>query len=257
MNLHIDAGADQIAEAYFETGFVRLESGQPLSQEKLLTLARVFGDLLPIEKHTGCDPALQIVGHDGLFGKSEVPWHSDYSYGRGAFYGTLLYNADNGAEAATHFVDMEEVCAALSPAETDRLSQMKGHYSAHKHLRSTFFSSDEAALMKQQEIIRPLVFRHPSTGHDVLYISPATLRNVSGGEIDMASLIGLVEQKAWVHRWQPYDVLLYDNLRLMHRRPPFTGRRTLWRIQFDPNYDAHTVSSPTEPASADCRCYAT
>ncbi len=246
MNLHIDDSAGAIKDAFFASGFVRLTSDRPVSQQSLLQLARAFGELLSIERHTSDDPALQVVSHNGLFGQGEVPWHSDYSYGRGSFYGTLLYNAVNGTEASTYFADMQEVCSALPEGETNRLTGLIGHYSAHKHLRSTFFSCEEGAIMKERTIKRPLVFPHPATGRNVLYISPATFRHVSNGEVDLASLVELVDEHSWEHVWQDYDVLLYDNLRLMHRRPAFKGRRTLWRIQFDPNYGRSKLAESAE-----------
>jgi alpha-ketoglutarate-dependent taurine dioxygenase len=82
------------------------------------------------------------------------------------------------------------------------------------------------------------VFDHPATGRSVLYFSPGTLRRVTRGDADIEALTRHAECFAFDHPWQPHDVLLYDNFRMMHRRPPFEGRRTLWRIQFDPGYGA-------------------
>ena len=35
--------------------------------------------------------------------------------------------------------------------------------------------------------------------------------------------------------WNEGDIIVYDNLRMMHRRDAFEGERILWRIQF--NYE--------------------
>ena len=35
--------------------------------------------------------------------------------------------------------------------------------------------------------------------------------------------------------WGDNDMIIYDNLRVMHKRDAFEGERILWRIQF--NYE--------------------
>ena len=184
--------------------------------------------------HTPEHPAIQIISDTGLFGDQDLPWHNDFSYGEGNFFGTLLCNRRNGEAAATSFVDMEVAAATLPTDERQRLRTLTGHYFLPAELMSNFYSSKQERSMKRARSARPLVFDHPATGRSVLYFSPGTLRRVRGGEVDIDGLIAHCEPFAWNHHWQPNDVLLYDNFRVMHRRPPFIGERELWRIQFAP-----------------------
>ena len=232
MNLDID----RIGSDFLDKGFVHIRSEQSMAAADLLALAETFGPLLETDKHTPEHPAIQIISDTGLFGDQDLPWHNDFSYGEGGFFGTLLCNRRNGEAAATSFVDMEVACAALPDDEQARLRSLTGYYFLPADLMSDFYSSKQERSMKRARSVRPLVFDHPRSGRPVLYFSPGTLRRVRGGEVDVDRLIRHCESFAWDHRWQPNDVLLYDNFRVMHRRPPFIGERELWRIQFDPGY---------------------
>lgn len=230
MNLDID----RIRSEFVDKGFVHIRSEQPVAASDLLALAEGFGPLLETDRHTPEHPAIQIISDTGLFGDQDLPWHNDFSYGEGGFFGTLLCNRKNGEAAATSFVDMGVAAAALPDEERERLRSLTGHYFLPAAMMSDFYSDKQERSMKRACSARALVFDHPESGRPVLYFSPGTLRRVRGGDVDIDGLIHHCENFAWDHRWQPNDVLLYDNFRVMHRRPPFEGERELWRIQFAP-----------------------
>ena len=224
---------DRIRSEFVDKGFVHIHCEQPMSAEDLLALAQTFGPVLEGERYARkSHPAIQVISETGLFGDQDLPWHNDFSYGEGDFYGTLLANRKNGAAAATSFVDMAEACAALPKAEQERLRSLIGHYFLPTAIMTDFYSDKQERSMKRARSARPFVFEHPATGKTVLYFSPGTLRRVRGGDVNVERLIQHCEAFAWDHHWQPNDVLLYDNFRVMHRRPPFIGERELWRIQF-------------------------
>ena len=228
MNLDIDA----IKAVFFDKGFVHIPCEKPMSASDLRKLAESFGPVLETDRHTREHAAIQIISDTGLFGDQDLPWHNDFSYGEGGFFGTLLCNRRNGEAAATSFVDMEAAAVALGSEERERLRTLIGHYYLPAEMMSDFYSDKQERSMKRARSARPLVFDHPVTGRTVLYFSPGTLRRVRGGDVDIDQLIAHCERLAWDHRWRPHDVLLYDNFRVMHRRPPFVGERELWRIQF-------------------------
>lgn len=230
MNSVIDA----VKAEFFDKGFVHIPCSEPMSAPDLLALGESFGPLLAGERHTRDHPAIQIISETGLFGDQDLPWHNDFSYGEGDFFGTLLCNRKNGEAAATSFVDMEAACAALSDDEQTRLRCLIGHYYLPASMMSDFYSEKQERSMQRARSTRPLVFDHPESGRPILYFSPGTLRRVRGGEADIEALVAHCERFAWDHQWKPHDVLLYDNFRVMHKRPPFQGERELWRIQFSP-----------------------
>jgi len=228
MNLDID----RIKFEFDDKGFVHIPCTEPMSAAALLELAKGFGPVLEGERHTRDHPAIQVISESGLFGDQDLPWHNDFSYGDGDFFGTLLANRKNGRVASTSFVDMATACAHLPGKEQERLRTLMGHYYLPAALMSDFYSDRQERSMKRARSTRPLVFDHPANGKTVLYFSPGTLRRIRGGDVNVNSLITHCERFAWQHHWQPNDVLLYDNFRVMHRRPPFVGERELWRIQF-------------------------
>lgn len=72
--------------------------------------------------------------------------------------------------------------------------------------------------------IHPLVYVHPETDMPVLNIAPATAREIVGLPRDEAEelLDYLVEratreEDAYVHNWNPGDVVAWDNHRAIHR----------------------------------------
>ncbi len=242
MNSATDPDLETIKTQFLETGFVHLARATPALPEDLISLAEAFGDLLFTERHTAEHKAVQIISEEALFARDEVPWHNDWSYGAGNFVGTILYNHRNAEIAPTYFVDMATACAALSGEEMERLRSIVGHYFPPENLQSTCFTPRQLRVLNRARASRPFVFDHPASGQPVLYFSPGTLQDITDGEADIAALITHCEQFTRPHCWQPNDVLIYDNLRLMHRRPAFQGSRTLWRIQFAPPYPAPPIA---------------
>jgi len=74
------------------------------------------------------------------------------------------------------------------------------------------------------ESSHPLVFVHPENDMPVLALSPATTKEIIGLPKEEADeLFDLLckhvtsEENAYVHQWQPGDVVLWDNWRMLHR----------------------------------------
>ena len=247
MNSATDLDLTAIKSQFLETGFVYLARSTPMSSEALVSLAESFGELLLTDRHTTEHKAVQVISEGALFARDEVPWHNDWSYGAGNYVGTILYNQKNAQIAPTYFVDMANTCAALPTEERERLRGVVGSYFPPENLQSTCFTPRQLRALNRARVSRPFVFDHPATGQPVLYFSPGTLRDVTGESVDIATLISHCEQYMWPHSWQPNDVLIYDNFRLMHRRSAFQGSRILWRIQFAPPYPSPFIVNPDRP----------
>jgi alpha-ketoglutarate-dependent taurine dioxygenase len=92
-----------------------------------------------------------------------------------------------------------------------------------------------------RSFVRPLVLRHPATSETILFLSrrfwPAI---VDLPPAESASLIAeLVSYQdrlefQYRHRWQPGDLVVWDNITLQHARTDFDPkyRRTLRRVVF-------------------------
>ena len=81
-------------------------------------------------------------------------------------------------------------------------------------------------------VFRPLFPVHPKTGKKSVYLSPATLET----DIDQYSdILNHCLKYVKSFSWDKNDLLLFDNLSLMHSRKCFSGNRELHRYQF--NYE--------------------
>ena len=83
-------------------------------------------------------------------------------------------------------------------------------------------------IIEKAKVSRKFAHLHHATGDLCMYISPATLM----GDIDVSDLVAHCEKNIYKHEWQDNEIVIYDNIRYMHRRHAFEGERELWRIQF-------------------------
>jgi alpha-ketoglutarate-dependent taurine dioxygenase len=232
---------NSVTDLFRDKGFLVLRNDEPLPPERLIALAETLAGgpdgLLMAERHCLDGTPIQVVSREGHFGDAELPWHNDWSYGRGDFHGTLLYNKMNAQAAPTWFCDMEKACAALPETLRVRLRTLRGVYLPPRRLTRNFLTLAERRHLRREPVTRPMIFAHPVTGREVLYFSPGTLCktvDASGAEaaLDLDALVEACEAFAWAQEWRDHDMVLYDNFRVMHRRESFCGDRNLWRIQF-------------------------
>ncbi len=191
-----------------------------LSLNQFKALAESLGTPLKTEKHTVHD-YVQIVSNKGLFEDKEVDWHNDWSYGRGKYHGTILCNVNSGHLANTIFADM-----AKAPKELkEKYKKEYGEYFPPQELHDKCFTEKQIKLLKKMRVRRPFVFTHNDL--EILYCSLGTT------DKDFSDVREWADTYNYEHYWRPGDILVWDNLRMMHKRPAFKGERTLWRVQFE------------------------
>ena len=167
-------------------------------------------------------------------------WHTDSSYLAVPCNGALLHGVEvsrTGGE--TQFTNLYTVYDEL-PAELKQ--QVEGrtarHNFAHMHTQRTLKPMTETEKAAVPPIWQPMVRKHPITGRKSLYISPIYNDEVEGmGAADgrrlLQELTDFAAQTRFVyrHRWEPDDILLWDNRCTMHQVTPFdpTERRVMHR----------------------------
>ena len=197
-------------------GLIHIKCDSPISIDVFKDTIKRLGQLLVARKAwIDSEQNVQYISDKGLFGNENLEWHNDWSSGAGNFHGTALYNNKNGHLSTTDFIDMRE--AYENYPDKDYLHNTQGVYAGA-------FGWDSPQAVK-----RNLAHTHHVTGDTVLYISP---RNMDP-RIDITDLIEYCEQQdIYEHHWQDNDILIIDNLRVMHRRHAFEGERELWKILF-------------------------
>ncbi|MBV7337399.1 TauD/TfdA family dioxygenase [Chloroflexi bacterium TSY] len=90
-----------------------------------------------------------------------------------------------------------------------------------------------------------MVCTHPESGRKTLFLSSnaaTALEDKLGESLGRAESDALLEQLfahateprfTWRHKWQPGDLIMWDNRCTMHRRETFDNRqrRLMWRTQ--------------------------
>lgn len=208
-----------------EHGLIHIKCENPLSLEEFKNIN--LGKALIAKRHTLDEERnVQYVSDKGLFSNDDVDWHNDWSYGAGNYFGTMLYNHKNGHLSTTDFVDMRD--AYLRYENKDYLRHTTGEYFPPQDLHESCFTPRMLKILEKTKVARQFAHVHHETGDTVMYFSPGTLQT----DIDVSELIAHCEEKIYEHHWQDNDILIYDNIRYMHRRHAFEGERELWRTQF-------------------------
>jgi len=238
----IDASADvtrtmpTILEAFASHHLVVLRN-QQLTDQQIYEFAQRFG---PVEKHKNRDATGTVFGDvhsitnlDADGKPSRRPgvnenyyWHSDKAHEAVPCLLTMLYAVEippTGGD--TEFAAMEAAYDALDPETKARIENL---YVEHSwgYMRETVTGrppTDEEKL-KSPPVVHPLVRVHPDTGRKSLYLGMYCRRIIDSPDEDegRALLKRLTEHATqprfiFTHKWQPRDLIFWDNRCLMHR----------------------------------------
>ena len=250
----IEAGMDKFAVLVFRD--------QPIDDDQQVTFAKRFGTL---EQATGdlaqgVERRLRIelndisnVNKDGsvmalddrkrLFGLGNLLWHSDSSFkANPAKYSMLSARILPSRDGNTEFADMRAAYDALDGDERTCLHDLIcEHTQIHSRgvLGFTDFTDDER--IRFAPVRQRLVRHHPVTGRASLFLS-SHAGAIEGWPVPEARALlrDLVEHATqrefvYVHRWQPHDLVIWDNRTTMHRARRFdpTEKRDLRRTTLE------------------------
>ncbi|WP_294540973.1 TauD/TfdA family dioxygenase [uncultured Rhodoblastus sp.] len=224
---------------------------QAIGDERLLRFARRFGALDPAPKldkarsHAEGFPEIAVVSNvieDGApiggLGAGELAWHSDMTYVENPPVGCILHawETPDGA-GRTFFANLRGALASLSPDEREAL---QGLSLTHDDLYTSAGTPRYAAPEKRSAQTHPLLARHPSWGEEILLVGRRRGAQVIGlgaekGEalLDRIWDLASAENNVLTHVWRPGDVVIWDNLLVLHKREAFddSQRRILHRAQ--------------------------
>ncbi len=256
------ADREAMTAAWLEAGIL-LFRGIGDSPEKQLALSRAFGELEvhPIENirvegypeliwlsNRKSDETAPIYHYDGVATVGRIPWHTDLVYTTTPNRGALLRMLEMPyAGGETGWIDTAAAYDALPGATQEHIEHLEARFSFIADPREMRFGRpdverhDETNLAKEKafypdfpDTVHPLVWRHPVSGRKALCVSPLHLRELLGvpaaeGDALLENLVAHTTDPrfSYVHKWQPNDMVLWDNLRSMHRafgNPPDASR---------------------------------
>jgi taurine dioxygenase len=250
------ADRDAIADA-LDRHLVVVARGQRLSDPELLAFSRNFGELDPPgpnpygEPFNKEFPEINIISNViengrpiGGLGAGEAAWHADMTYidipPKAAILHALEIPASGGGN--TYFADMYAAYEAL-PA--DLRKHAEGKIAVHDASRNSagILRKGYAEVTDVRNTVgarHPLIRTNPRSGRRALFLGRRHNAYVVGLSVpDSEALLDALwahagqMRFAMCHLWQVGDVLMWNNLSVLHRRDPFdeTARRIMHRTQ--------------------------
>jgi alpha-ketoglutarate-dependent taurine dioxygenase len=204
-----------------------LVRGQEVSDDDHLRLASVFGPI-PSER-SGRIGIVSNVRPDGVLGSDRATWHSDYMFFPQPYEAISLYGLDipeGGTE--TSFANAVLAAHTLPDELRRRLADLQGR--AVAALGGSLSDGIRYRTGRCDGVdphqVRPLLWPHHASGEPILAIwhqqTDAVLQLAQEESVALLDeLFAHLYQPAHVHvhRWQPHDLVLWDNHALQHSRP--------------------------------------
>jgi alpha-ketoglutarate-dependent 2,4-dichlorophenoxyacetate dioxygenase len=233
----IEAGMDAHAVLVFPA--------QTVSDEEQMAFGRSFGrieesgggNITRPEDRRLADGMNDVsnLGRDGrplerdsrqrLFNLGNMLWHSDSSFRAvPAKYSILSARVVNPSGGNTEFADMRAAYDALDAATQAAIENLECEHSlmySRGSLGMVDFSDEERA--KFRPVRQRLVRTHPVTGRKSLYLSSHAGAIVGMPMPEARILLRDLTEHAteprfvYVHRWRPWDLVMWDNRQVMHR----------------------------------------
>jgi taurine dioxygenase len=232
--------------------------GQTLSDPQLIAFSRNFGELDPpgpnpygepfLKEHPELNVISNVVEDGkpiGNLGDGEAVWHADMTYVDVPPKAAMLHALEVPPPEAggnTHFANM---FAAYESLPADLKKAVEGKVAVHDASRNS------AGMLRKgfQEITdvrqtvgarHPLVRTDPATGRKALFLGRRPNAYVLGLDVpDSDALLDALwahatqPRFALCHEWKAGDLLMWNNLSVLHRRDPFDPktRRVMHRSQ--------------------------
>ena len=252
-----DEAFEQLYAAWLGYGVLRLRN-QRIDEDQLQAFSARFGPLeeIPFGRMSEADKAkvknryvtqLSNILVDGKpiggLGNAEAAWHSDMTYVETPPPASVLLGVEiPPAGGDTYFADQYAAYEALPEDLRARVADLTiKHDAAHTSigkLRPGFDSFDDPR--DAPGAIHPILQIHEETGRKALYLGHREWAYIPGLSLEESeSLLDELWSYAalpaivWQQKWQPYDLIIWDNRRVLHRRDDFDpqSRRLMKRCQ--------------------------
>ena len=243
-------------------GLILIRNRTDMTPPELLEFAALFGEL---EKNEKYDPDFLLPGHPeilrignlrengryrSLLVKADptpLLWHSDDSFRMPQPLGSCLLCIETPPQGGeTGFAGMTAAYDALPEQTKRRIARLVAVHS-YEHLNEYLRKRNphrpalsEEIRTKFAPIERPLVAEHPVTRRKSLCLPKCHIESVHGlSEAESETLLSeLLEHAtgpdfAFLHRWAPGDLVVWDNRCTLHAPSPFDDaryQRLLYRL---------------------------
>jgi len=167
-----------------------------------------------------------------MFNLGNRLWHSDSSFRAiPAKYSLLSARAIATTGGDTEFADMRAAYDALDEKTKAEIEDLICEHSlmySRGSLGFTEYTAEERAMFKP--VRQRLVRKHPVTGRKSLYLASHAGTIVGWPMPEARAFLRDLNEHAtqrefvYVHRWRPFDLVIWDNRQTMHRVRRFDDR---------------------------------
>jgi len=245
-------------EAVWRERLVVVFHGQTLSDPQLIAFSKNFGELDPpgpnpygqpfLKDHPELNVISNVVENGkpiGNLGDGEAVWHADMTYVDVPPKAAMLHalevpppEAGGNTYFANMFAAYETLPADLKKAADGRIAVHDASTNSAGILRKGYKQVTDV-----REVLgahHPLVRTEPRTGRKALFLGRRPNAYVLGLEIaESEALLDALwahatqPRFAMYHEWKVGDLLMWNNLSVLHRRDPFDPktRRVMHRSQ--------------------------
>src|SRR5580704_6261216 len=261
--LQADIGA---IEAAWRERLAVVFHGQSLSDPQLIAFSKNFGELDPPgpnpygEPFNKEHPELNVISNVvengkpvGNLGDGEAMWHADMTYVDVPPKAAVLHALEVPPPEAggnTYFANMFAAYDALPP-ELKRAAEGKNAVHDASRNSAGMLRKGYSEVTDVRQTVgahHPLVRTDPKSGRKALFLGRRPNAYVLGLEVAQSdALLDALWRHAtqpgfaMCHEWQVGDLLMWNNLSVLHRRDPFdpAARRVMHRSQIKGNERIH------------------
>ncbi|WZK89599.1 TauD/TfdA family dioxygenase [Aliisedimentitalea scapharcae] len=226
---------DPIAQAFATHSVIVIRDQTDVTPEDHLTFARQFGTInvnrffTPVPGHPEIATVLKEKDQTEAVGEG---WHTDHSYDDEPAMGSILRAIDVPPVGGdTLFVSMGMAFDTLSPTLQTFLMGLSAWHSS-RHVFGAAAADSEAvksgrlanADAATQDVLHPIVIRHPLSGRKGLFVNPVFTTRIDG--LTPAESDALLQflyahcQQPELHcrvRWNAGDITMWDNRATWHK----------------------------------------
>ena len=251
-----------VIEAAWRERLVVVFHGQLLSDPQLIAFSRNFGELDPPgpnpygEPFNEEHPELNVISNVvedgkpiGNLGDGEAVWHADMTYVDVPPKAAILHALEVPPPEAggnTYFANM---IAAYESLPADLKKAVDGRVAVHDASRNSagMLRKGYKEVTDVRETVgahHPMVRTDPKTGRKALFLGRRPNAYVPGLSVtESEALLDALwahathPRFAMCHEWRVGDLLIWNNLTVLHRRDPFDPktRRVMHRSQIKSN----------------------
>lgn len=235
-----DAAFGQIYQAWLDHAVLLFRS-QSLTDEEHLEFTHRFGRLemsfarsqaSVVGRLSNVDVDGSVAKPDSLratFLRGNNDWHSDSSYKRiGAKASLLAAHVVPSTGGETEWADMRAAYDALDQATREELEQKIAVHSyrfSHEPFGGLEIAGDDIVYLP--DVQHPVLRTHPETGRRILFVGRHA-SHIIGADTDSSRALlrdltahACQQPRLWKHRWEPGDLVIWDNRAVLHRGHPW------------------------------------